>query len=526
MKVLISDNVADICRQILEREPEIEVDTRVGLSPQELQEIIGDYSALIVRSETKVTAPIMQAASQLRVIGRAGAGVDNIDVPVATKQGIIVVNTPGGNTISTAEHTFSLLLSLSRYIPQAVQSLKENRWERKKYTGVEVAGKTLGIIGLGKVGREVARRAKAFGMQILAYDPFVSVEIADSMGAEVTDLERIYAESDYISVHTPLTEETRNLISDREFEKCKEGVRIINCARGGIIDEEALLRAIESGKVSGAALDVYETEPPTNRKLLERPEVICTPHLGASTEEAQSNVAMEVSEEVLDALHGRPVRNAVNLPPIDPVIYEKIKGYLDLAEKIGSLQAQLGGGQIVSVSVEYRGELLKYPTSPITASVMTGVLKNTSEGNVNLVNAPVIAQEQGIKVNEIRNSDPGDYYSLITVNYTTTQGSRSVSGTIFGRIDMRIVEIDQYHLDAWPEGDMLILYNEDVPGVIGRIGMTLGNNGINIGRMTWGRDKEGGKAIVTMNLDSPASDTILKQLIAQKNILWAKRVKL
>ena len=525
MKVLISDSVAPECAEILERAG-IRSNTKPGLSPEALKDLIGAYDGLVVRSATKVTAEIIEAAKRLKVIGRAGAGVDNIDVPAATRRGMLVMNTPGGNTISTAEHTFSMLLALSRNIPQAVASLKRGIWDRKTYTGVEVHGKVLGIIGVGKVGREVALRARAFGMKVLGYDPFLSSDAAAKIGVELVSLDELWPQVDYISVHAPLTDETRHLLSDAEWARCRQGVRIIHCARGGIVDEGALLRAIKSGRVAGAALDVFETEPPENRELLMREEVICTPHLGASTEEAQVSVAIQIAEQIVDFLKNGAVRNSVNLPHIEASVYRKIRFYIELGEKIGRFQAQLAEGRLTGLSIEYRGEILDYPIAPITSAVLAGALSKTSDLPINFVNALVIARERGIKVDEIRSSEHEDYSNLITVHCTTDRETRVVAGTLFGKNDPRIVRINEYHCEARPEGDMLVCGNVDVPGVIGRIGSLLGENGVNIARMSWGREEVGGKAVTVLNLDSPVPDSVLEQILAQEHIVWAERVKL
>jgi D-3-phosphoglycerate dehydrogenase len=525
LSVLISDRLAPECTGILQQAG-IQSDTKTGLPPEELKDIIGDYEGLVVRSATKVTSEIIEAATHLKVIGRAGAGVDNIDVPAATRRGILVMNTPGGNTISTAEHAFSMLLALSRNIPQAAASLKRGRWDRKKYTGVEVHGKTLGIIGVGKVGREMALRARAFGMKVLGFDPFLSSDAAAKIGIEQVSLEELWPRVDYISIHAPLTDETRHLVSDAQFARCRKGVRLIHCARGGIVDEGALLRALESGQVAGAALDVFESEPPENRELLAREEVICTPHLGASTEEAQVAVAIQIAEQIADFLKTGAVRNSINLPPMESSVYQKIRFYIELGEKIGRLQGQLSKGRLTGVSIEYRGDILDYPIAPITSAVLTGVLSKTSDMPINFVNALVIAREWGIKVDEIRSSEHEDFTNLITIHCTTDREERVVAGTLFGKNDPRIVRINEYHCEAPPEGDMLICGNEDVPGVIGRIGTMLGESGINIARMSWGREQVGGKAITVLNLDSPVPDAMLTDILAQKHILWAERVKL
>ncbi|HID12064.1 MAG TPA: phosphoglycerate dehydrogenase [Candidatus Latescibacteria bacterium] len=525
MRILVTDSVAPEGVRIL-REAGFEVEERGKLPPGELKALIPTFEGLIVRSATKVSADAIEAARCLKAIGRAGAGVDTIDVEAATRRGIVVMNTPGGNTISTAEHTFSLLLALSRNIPQANASVKRGEWDRKRYIGVEVMGKTLGIIGVGRVGREVALRARAFGMRVLGYDPYVTLDVASKAGVELVDLERLLTESDYISVHTPKTENTYHMLSYRELERCKRGVRMINCARGGIVDEEALLGALESGRVAGVALDVYEQEPPQNRALVEHPNVICTPHLGASTVEAQVNVAVQIARQMVEFFRTGMAPNAVNLPPVAPEVFRKSRQFLELAEKIGKLQAQLSEGRLLRITVEYRGEVLEHPTSLLTAAVLKGALEESAEVPLNLVNASYIARERGVQVEEVRYSEHRDYLNLIAVYYRTDLGERVVSGTIFGRNDPRIVRVDEYHFDARPEGEMLFCGNEDVPGVIGRIGTLLGSHGINIARMSWGREQPGGKAVTVLNLDQPVPDEVLEEIKAQPHILWAKRARL
>ena len=531
MKVLVTDGVAEEGIRLL-RQHRIEVDVKPKPSPQELEACIANYEGLIVRSATKVTAELIEAAARMKVIGRAGAGVDNIDLDAATQRGIVVMNTPGGNTISTAEHAFSLLLALSRNISQASAALKGGMWDRTKYTGVEVFGKTLGIIGVGKVGKEVAIRANAFGMKVLGHDPFLSEESARTIGVSLCSLGELYAQSDYITIHAPLTEQTFHLISDEALSQCKDGVRIIQCARGGIVDEAALLKAIESGKVAGAALDVFETEPAIDNPLLARSEVIGTPHLGASTTEAQTNVAIQIAEQIIDMVETGAIRNAVNLPPLDSETYSKIKPYMDLSEKLGSFLGQLATGQPVGIRVEYHGDLFAGSTVPLTSSVIKGTLQGICRKRVNIVNAPIVAKEHGVKVNEVRSSGHPDYTHLITVSYATSEGTRCVSGTIFGISDPKIVRMREeaegveYHLDAVPEGEMVVCSNMDTPGTIGRIGMLMAEHQINIARMSWGRQRPGGNAITVLNLDSPAPRELLREMEADEHILWAKAVRL
>lgn len=526
MKVLIADTVDKNCIDALKEEPDIEVEVRTDFSPAELMKTIGEYSGLIVRSTTRVTGEIIEAAEQLKVIGRAGAGVDNIDVDAATKQGIIVMNTPGGNTVSTAEHSFSLLLALSRNIPQANTSLKSGCWKRGSYTGVEAYGKTLGVIGLGKIGREVAKRAKSFGMYILGYDPYIAEDVATKLKVKLVSLEELLARSDYISLHVPLTDDTRHMIGEKGLARCRDGVRIINCARGGVIDEQALVKAIKGGKVAGAALDVFEEEPPTNSELLSLDSVIVTPHLGAATKEAQANVATAIAQQVIDFLKKGEIRNAVNAPSVDKEMLSKIRPYLDLAEKMGSLQAQLAEGYMEEVTVEFQGDVLDYPTEPITVAVLKGMFQHILDRSVNYVNAPHMASERGVKVNEVRSSEHEDFTNLITVTVKTDKGERVISGTFFGKKDPRIVRIDEFHFDAIPKGHLLIYFNVDVPGMIGKMGSILGENGINIAGMFVGRKQVGGRQMTVMNVDSPLGEEVLDKITSTEGFFDAKVVKL
>jgi len=525
-RVLISDSLSKEAVDILEKEKEFKVDVNTKLTPEELKKIIKDYDALLVRSATKVTKDIISAGDKLKIIGRAGVGLDNVDVEAASKKGIIVVNTPGGNTISTAEHTFSMMLALSRSIPQADLSMKKGEWERKKFMGTEVYGKILGIVGLGRIGTEVAKRAISFGMKILAYDPYLSVDKAKELGIEPADLKTVIARSDYITVHTPLTDETKHMISDKEFDAMKKGVRILNCARGGIIDENALVKAIESGKVAGAAFDVYENEPPKDSKLTKLDKVVLTPHLGASTEEAQVNVAIEVANTVRDVLMGRGVRNAANVPCVDPEMYKVMEPYLKLAENIGSMQAQLADGHIRKVKIRYVGDILKYDLAPLTVSIMKGMLTPMLQETVNFVNALLIAKERGIAVVEAKTDQIQDFASLIIVEVETEKAKGLICGTLFTKVDPRIVKINEFYVDCVPEGNMLIAFNKDVPGIIGQIGTILGKNSINIASVSFGRDEKGGKAVSVWNVDSDVSKNVLEEIRTAKNVEGLKLVKL
>lgn len=524
MRVLISDQMDPRCVEILEACPGIEVDVRTGLKPEALVGIIGEYHGLVVRSSTRVTEALLKAARQLKVVGRAGAGVDNIDVEAATRRGVIVMNTPGGNSISTAEHSFAMMISLARRIPQANASLREGRWERNRYTGVELAGKTLGVLGLGKVGREVAARAAAFGMKVLGHDPFVSTELAEAHGARLVDREELFAGSDFITVHLPLNDQTRNSIGAAELARCRDGVRLVNCARGGIVDEAALLQALESGKVAGAALDVFAEEPPAATGLIAHERVVCTPHLGASTEEAQANVALQVARQVADVLVNQVVRNAVNVPSIEPEVYRKMQPFVDLADRLGRIQAQLLEGQLERITVEYYGDVTDYPTSPLTAAVMRGLVMAVADEPVNFVNAPYFMQERGVRVDELRSSEHEDYANLITVVCRTSRGTRTLSGSIFAKHEPRLVRLDEYTFDAIPSGPMLFYLNHDVPGIIGRVGTVMGEHGVNIAQMSCGRQEVGGRALTILNVDSEIPATVIDTLLAQECILWARQI--
>lgn len=526
MKVLISDRVDPGCAEVLTARPGLEVDIRTELSPGELTDAIGAYEGLIVRSGTQVTEAVLAAADRLRVVGRAGAGVDNIDVAAATRRGVVVMNTPGGNSVSTAEHSFAMIMALARNIPQAAASVRAGRWERSQFTGVELAGKTLGVVGLGKVGREVARRGAAFGMRVLGYDPYVSEEAASGYGAQVAAMEQIYAEGDFITIHMPLTAQTRHTIAAAELARCKPGVRLVNCARGGLVDEGALLAALESGHVAGAALDVYEEEPPALAALVAHEQVICTPHLGASTREAQSSVALQIAEQVAEVLIDGVIRNAVNVPSVEPEVYQRMRPYLDLAERLGHTLAQLSEGQLQRVSVEYYGEVTNQPTEPLTAAVLKGIMATISEEAINFVNAPVYARQRGVGVDEMRSSEHDDYASLISVIYHTREGARALSGSVFNKHDLRLVRLDEYRFDAVPEGHLLFYTNEDRPGVIGRLGTLMGSHDVNIAQMAVGRHEQGGPALTVLNVDSLIPDEVLDDILADPHITWARRVSL
>ena len=525
-KILISDSLSKEAVEILQKEKEFKVDVNTKLTPDELKKVIKDYDALVVRSSTKVTKDVIDAGDKLKIIGRAGVGLDNVDVEAASKKGVVVVNTPAGNTISTAEQAFTLMLSLSRNIPQADASMKRGEWERKKFMGHELYGKTLGIVGLGRIGTEVAKRALAFGMKVLAYDPYLSMERAKDLGIEPADLPTLYKNSDYITVHTPLTDDTKHMISEKEFAMMKKDVRLVNCARGGIIDEAALAVAIESGKVAGAALDVYEDEPPSKEnRLLKLDKMVLTPHLGASTEEAQTNVAIEVANTVREALLTGCVRNAVNAPCLEPEMCKLVDPYLKLAEKMGAIQTQLVEGHVKEVKIRYVGDILKYDLSLFTLSIIKGMLTPILQETVNFVNSMVIAKERGIKINETKTSQVQDFTNLIIVEVETDKMKKTIAGTLFTKVDPRIVRIDDSYVDAVPEGYMLFIQNKDVPGIIGQIGTMLGKNNINIAGMSFGREAKGGKAVSILNIDSDVPKNVLDEMRKAANIFEVKLVK-
>ncbi len=522
VKILVSDPVSDHGIEILKKE--FDVDIATGLQPAELIKRIGNYEALIVRSETQVTKDVINAGKKLKIIGRAGVGVDNIDVNTATERGIIVVNAPEGNTISAAEHTIAMMMAMSRNIPQANSSLKSRKWDRNKFMGVEVRGKVLGVIGLGRIGTEVAKRAQGMEMNILAYDPFISQERAGELGVELTTVEDIVKRADYITVHTPLTKETKDLIGSREFAIMKKGARVINCARGGIINEEALAKAVKDGIVSSAAIDVFTKEPPFENPLLELDSVIVTPHLGASTEEAQINVAVSVAEQVVNALKGLPVKNAINMPYVKPDVMQIIEPYLPLGEKIGKLCTQLMGNY-EKVEISYSGEIADKNLAPLTLAVLKGLLEPMLGSAVNYVNAPTIAKERKIKVIESKSKTVEGYPSQISVKLSRKDEEKLVSGSIIGK-EPRIVQIDGYRIDVVPSGYMIVAKHEDHPNIIGPCCMILGSNNINIAGMQVGRIKRGGNAIMVLNIDSEVSDEILDEIRAVDGIIDAKLVVL
>ena len=527
MRILVTDSLAPQGLDVFKNTPGFEVDVRIGLKLDELKAICAGYDGWVIRSGTKITAELIEAAKNLKVIGRAGVGFENVDVDAATKKGIVVMNTPGGNNVTTGEHTISLMMALARHIPQAVASLKSGRWDRGKFIGVELCNKTIGIIGLGNVGRIVAERASGLRMKVIGYDPFISAENIARLGVEPAGLEEIFTKSDFITVHVPLTPETQGLINREALAKMKPTVRIINCARGGIIDEKDLAEAIKEGKVAGAALDVYVDEPPpADHPLVKMDQVITTPHLGASTDEAQLNVAIAVAEQMVDFLSKGIVRYAVNVPSVSPELLEILRPYLILAEKLGSLHVQMAGALPEEVQVEYRGDVTQYDVAPLTLAVLKGLLTPIMESGVNYVNAPLVARERGIHIVESRGDRAGDFASSITVKTKAATGDLEVEGAIFGSKHPRIVRVNAFYLEAVPDGYILILHNKDVPGVVGTVGTLLGKNGINIAGMELGRSEKGGNAISFIHVDDGVTKKALAELRALPEILSAELVKL
>ena len=527
MKILITDSLAPEGLEIFKNADGFEVDVKVGLKPDELKKICPAYDGWVIRSGTKITADLIEAATNLKVIGRAGVGYENIDADAATKKGIVVMNTPGGNNVTTGEHTIALMMALARHIPQAVASLKSGKWDRNKFVGVEMCNKTIGVIGLGNVGRIVAERAAALRMKVIGYDPFIAAENIARMGVEPGTLEDIFTKADFITVHVPLTTDTQGLINKAAFAKMKRGVRIINCARGGIVEESDLAEAIQQGRVAGAALDVYVDEPPPPaHPLLRLDQVITTPHLGASTDEAQLNVAIAVAEQMVDFLAKGVVRYAINVPSVSPELLHVLRPYLTLGEKLGSLHAQMAGVLPNEVQVEYRGDVTQYNVAPLTLAVLKGLLSPVMEFAVNYVNAPILARERGIKIVESKGEEATDFASSIIVRAKNGKESLEVEGAIFAAKHPRIVRVNSFYLEAVPEGYILVLQNKDVPGVVGAVGTILGKHGLNIAGMELGRSEKGGNAISFTHVDEAVSKKALDELRALPQIVSATLVKL
>ncbi|MBI2909771.1 MAG: phosphoglycerate dehydrogenase [Chloroflexi bacterium] len=522
-RILVADPVAEEGIDVLK--PHAEVDVKTGLKPEELLSIIGEYDGLVVRSETKVTEKVIEAGKRLQVIGRAGVGVDNIDVESATRRGIVVVYAPTGNTISAAEHTIALMLSMARNIPQASALLKAGQWKRSEFTGVEVRNKTLGIIGLGRVGSEVARRAKGLDMKVIGFDPYVSPEHAQNIGVEIVSLEDLLKKSDFVAVHTPMTSATRGLIGRKELALVKPTTRFINCARGGIIDEEALYEAIEAGRVAGAAIDVFTKEPACDNILCKSDKVVVTPHLGASTEEAQTNVSIDVAEEILAVLQAKPVRYAVNMPLIAVETRSVLAPFLDVATQVGGLATQLAEGQVSTIVIRYEGEIANYDTAVLKAAVIGALLAPISEERVNLINASLIAASRGLKVTEQKGPAGENYANLITVEIGASKGTATVGGTHL-RGEVHIVRVNEYWMDLMPTGGYwLFIDHRDRPGLIGSVGMVTGKADINISSMQVSRLKPRGQALMVLGLDEPVNNEQIEGILAIPDVYKAKVVK-
>ena len=526
-RVLLSDSLASQGVEILRRQPQLQVDVKTGLKPAELAGIIAPYHALLIRSATKVTREVIDAATSLKVIARAGVGVDNVDLDAATRRGIVVMNSPAGNSVTTAEHAISLMMALARHIPAANSSTKSGKWERGKFMGTEVCNKVLGLIGLGNIGRIVADRALGLKMRAIAYDPILTPEAAARLGVELVSLNDLYERADFITVHAPLTDDTRGLVGAAAFERMKKGVRIINCARGGIVDEAALAAAIESGKVAGAALDVFvEEPPPPDHPLLKLPQVIATPHLGAATDEAQTQVALDTAQQVVDFLLEGVARYSVNIPALSPKEIQAILPHLQLAERLGKLAAQLIGQAPDEVTIGLGGDAANLNAEPICAAALKGLMSAFLDELLNYVNAPFIARERGIRVIETRSRESTEYVNTLSLRVHTPAGAHEVAGSVVGNRAMRLIRIDGFRVEAVPEGYFLMLHNRDVPGVVGAVGTMLGQAKINIAGLELGRDRVGGMALSLVEVDGPVPNEILERLKTVPAITSASLIKL
>ena len=522
-RVLISDKLSPLAEEVFTNRG-IDFDVKVGLDKSELAEIIGDYEGLAIRSATKVTEKIVAAADKLKVVARAGIGVDNIDIPAATSRGIIVMNTPSGNSITTAEHAISLMLALARQIPTADASTQAGKWEKSAFMGIEVTGKTLGVIGCGNIGSIAADRAIGLHMKVIAYDPFLSSERAVEIGVEKVDLDDLLARADFISLHTPLTEKTRNIIDAKALEKTKKGVRIINCARGGLIVEEALKAALEVGHVAGAALDVFAEEPATDNGLFGVPGVICTPHLGAATTEAQENVAVQAAEQMSDYLLSGAIANAINFPSISAEEAPKLKPFVTLAEQLGSFAGQLTETGLKGIRIEYAGEVADMNTGALTSAALAGILRPMLQ-DVNMVSAPAMAKDRGIALEEVTRGQEGAYGTYIRLSVITERQDRSVAGTVFSDGTPRIIQVKGIDMEAELGPNMLYTTNADKPGYIGAIGMLFGENNVNVATFNLGRDKPGGDAIALIEIDQPVTDAVLKKVRSLPHVMQAQRLR-
>jgi D-3-phosphoglycerate dehydrogenase/(S)-sulfolactate dehydrogenase len=511
-RVLVADDLSPEAIRVLAGAG-LEVDVKVGLKPDELEAIVGGYDGLAVRSATKVTARLLERAGRLRVVGRAGVGVDNVDLDAATRRGVVVMNTPGGSSVTVAELALGMILSLYRHVPAATASVKAGKWEKKRFQGREIAGKTLGVVGIGNIGSVLVQRAVAMKMRVVAYDPFLSPEAAAKLGAALVDLETLWREADVVSLHVPLTEQTRNLVDAATLAKMKRGAIVVNCARGGIVDERALADALASGHLGGAALDVFEKEPPpADHPLFRHDAFVCTPHIGASTEEAQSAVAIAIAEQLVAYLRDGVVQNAVNAPGLPKEILDQLAPYLPLAEKLGSLAAQLAPQGPAEVAVEVAGELAGVPMRPLAARALVGLLRHFLDTPVNEVNALAIAKDRGIHVREARSAEPHDWASLVTVSIRGAGGEASVAGTVYGKREARIVRVGAFRVEAVPEGHVIVCENDDAPGVVGNLGTALGAAGVNIARISLSRLDDRSGAFSFLNVDAAPSPNVLEHL--------------
>ncbi len=519
MKVLISDNLAPVGEKIL-RDAGLDVDVRTGLPPEELLKIIPDYDGLVIRSATRVTAEILEAATKLKVVGRAGIGLDKSMVLPPARRGVIVMNAPDGNATTAAEHAIAMLMSLTRNIPQATASMKEGKWEKKKFQGHEVTNKTVGIVGIGRIGRIFAERAQGLKMKVIAFDPHMTKEQVEKIGAEQVTLDELCRRADYISIHVPLTKETKHVLGAEQFALMKPTAMLVDCARGGVVEEEALYQALKNGTIRGAALDVFEVEPTTreNCPLLALDNFVCTPHLGASTAEAQENVAVAIAEQMADYLRFGTVVNAVNVPSVSAEVLAKVGPYVTLAEMLGALHMQIAKSGIEEINIEYCGDLADQPTGSITVAFLKGLFTPILKEAVNYVNAPLIAKDRGIRVVESKTERSDDFLNLLSVRVKTGEGENVLAGTVFGKKEPRLVRFNTFRLEALPSGPMLFVHNNDVPGVIGRLGLTIGEAGVNIARMTVGREQDSNRNIILLNTDQLVSRELLEKVRALDNI--------
>lgn len=522
MKVLISDNLAPIGAEIL-RKAGIEVDINTGLPPEELKKIISAYDGLVIRSATKVTEEIIEVAENLKVVGRAGIGLDNVNIPEASQRGIVVMNAPDGNATTAAEHAISMMMALTRNIPQATARMKEGGWDKKKFQGREVTGKVFGVFGIGRIGAIAANRAQGLHMKVIAYDPHMPKEIVDKLGVELVSLDELCERSDYISVHVPLTKETSKVISTEQFKLMKKSAMFIDCARGGVVDEEALYDALKNGEIAGAALDVFEKEPtsPETTPLLSLNNFICTPHLGASTSEAQENVAVTIAEQMADYLINGIVANAVNVPSVNAEVLSKVKPFVSLAEMLGNFHMQIAKGGVQEINIEFIGDLAELDTGPVTVAFLKGLFTPILQDAVNYVNAPVIAKERGIRVVESKTSHSDDFTNMLAIKVTSTEGENVLAGTVFGKNEPRLVRLNSFRLEAMPDGPMLFVINKDIPGVIGALGTTIGAAGVNISRMTVGQEDLGGDQtlnVILLNTDTLVDKELLRKVESLEHI--------